>query len=145
MENVKLQQSSSKKKKSVLDFYIFKQLLNSKDYYIIENNIKNFDKKKFYAFKCRKLMKSGILLSRHIIFSDINLLKYYLSFIYFINLKDFYAYVISTNKRTNFLPVIIKVKFLFFKQMSVFSKYSFTYEGVCFSLNLRLKPIYFLK
>jgi len=138
----KIKKISLKKKKSILDFYIFIQMLNSKEYYVIENNIKNFDNK-ISSIRRRKLIKSGILLSKHIIFNDKDLIKYFLSFLYFLNWKDFNTYIISANKKTNFLPVVIKVKFLFFKKVSTFSKYLFTYEKLCLALNSRLKPLFF--
>jgi hypothetical protein len=141
----KLTKISLKKKKSVLDFNIFIKMLNNKDFYVIENNIKNFDKKIVSTIKRRKIIKSGILLSKHIIFRDHELIKYFLSFLYFVNLKDFNNYIVSVNKKNNLLPVIIKVKFLFFKKKLVFSKYLFIYEKLYCSLNVRLKPISFFK
>ena len=120
-------------------------MLNSKDYYVIENSIKQIDTKNVSTIQRRKLIKSGILLSKHIIFNDKDLIKYFLSFLYFLNWNAFNTYIVSANKKTNFLPAIIKVKFLFFKKVVIFSKYFFTYDKLCFALNSRLKPVSFLK
>lgn len=143
MQNFK--KISLKKKKSILDFYIFINLLNSKNYYVIENNIKGLGSNMVSSVKYRKVIKSGIFLSKHIIFNDKRLIKYFLSFLYFLNWKDFNTYIVSTNKKVNFLPAVIKVKFLFFKKMSAFSKYLFTYEKICVFFNSRVKPLSLLR
>ena len=71
-------------------------MLKDQQFSIIENNIKPANTKNIKDCKTRKLVKSGILLSDHIIFNEKPKLKYILRLFTFSNFRCSITYLVET-------------------------------------------------
>ena len=132
---------SLKKKKSLLEFYLVSNFFKDQQFYIIENNIKSINNTISKTYKSHKLVKKAILLNKNRIFNKKEKMKYFLrllTFSLFINLQ---RYLLTISKHENVFPSLIKINFLFFRQLSAFLFYIVNFENIYINFIIRLKLI----
>jgi len=132
---------SLKKKKSLLEFYLVSNFFKDQQFYIIENNIKSINNTISKTYKSHKLVKKAILLNKNKIFNKKEKMKYFLrllTFSLFINLQK---YLLTISKHENVFPSLIKINFLFFRQLSAFLFYIVNFEKIYINFIIRLKLI----
>lgn len=132
---------SLKKKKSLLEFYLVSNFFKDQQFYIIENNIKSINNTISKTYKSHKLVKKAILLNKNRIFNKKEKMKYFLrllTFSLFINLQK---YLLTISKHENVFPSLIKINFLFFRQLSAFLFYIVNFEKIYINFIIRLKLI----
>ena len=132
---------SLKKKKSLLEFYLVSNFFKDQQFYIIENNIKSINNTINKTYKSHKLVKKAILLNKNKIFNKKEKMKYFLrllTFSLFINLQK---YLLTISKHENVFPSLIKINFLFFRQLSAFLFYIVNFEKIYINFIIRLKLI----
>ena len=140
-KSYRLDTLSLKKKKSLLEFQLASILLKDQQFSIIENNIKPANTKNIKDCKTRKLVKSGILLSDHIIFNEKPKLKYILRLFTFSNFNSLNTFFWTISKQENSLPSVMKVNFLVFKKVEEFLLYVLNFGKIYIKLNSHLKFI----